>query len=119
MRNICCNVLSAVNTASQNGIVVDANQLVSGSFLAYFGDATATGTFKIQASNDPCPFGNTAANFTPTHWADIPSASVAIAAGASQLILIPNMAFRWVRAVYTRGSGGSTTVNVNMNALSV
>lgn len=120
MRNVCTNILSAVDTASQNGNVIDANQLISGSFMAYFGDITATGTFKIQASNDPCASGGPTANlFVPVNWVDIPSASVAVASGASVLITIAQMNYRWIRAVYTRSAGGSSTVNVNMNALSV
>lgn len=118
MRNTCVSILSAADTATVNGGATDANQIVSASFQSIFGDVTAVGTIKIQASNDPT-LGQPRANFTPTNWTDIPSASAAVAAGVAPLILIPNMAFSWVRAVYTRTSGGSTTVVVNMNALSI
>jgi hypothetical protein len=118
MRYINKNILSAADTSSQNGSKVDANQLVSASFAFRFGDAGANGTCKIQASNDPCAFGNLAADFTVTNWVDVPNASAAITSGASALITIANMSYRWIRAVYTRSSGGSTTVNCDMNALS-
>lgn len=121
MRNINCVVLSAVDTASQTGAAVDSNQLVSASFQAVFGDSGANGTLKIQASNDPYNAGYNypEGTFTPTNWVDIPSATATVTSGVSVIITIGQMAYRWVRAVYTRSSGGSTTVVVQMDALSV
>lgn len=119
MRNLCLNILSGDDSGSVTGGKIDANQLVSASFLGYFGDNTAAGTLKIQFSNDPTVSGNLAADFTPVNWADIPNASAAVSSGASVAILIANMSFRWIRAVYTRSGGGSTTVQCNMNALGI
>lgn len=123
MRNVNVVVLSGADTGSVNGNAVDANQLISGSFQAVFGDATAAGTLKIQASNDVAPVQYTSPSgvgvFTPSNWADIPSASASVTAGASVIISLAQMNYRWVRAVYTRTSGGSTTVTVSMNALSM
>lgn len=118
MRNINCNILTGSDASTINGIQVDANQLVSGSFHIYFGDVNAAGTFKLQASNDPCAYGNLAKDFTVTNWVDIPSQTATITAGASALLTIANMTYRWVRAVMTITTPGATTVNVNMNALS-
>lgn len=119
MRPLNCNVLSAVDTGSATGGKIDSNQLVSASFAAVFGDATAAGTVKIQASNDICTDGYQPATFTPTNWIDIPSATATISSGGSALILLTNLSYRWMRVVYTRSGGGSTTINVNMFALSV
>jgi hypothetical protein len=116
MRNECITILSAVDTSSQNGSAINANQLVSASFQPIFGDVTAAGTVKIQFSNDN---PGTAYNFTPTNWTDIPNATSAIASGVGPGIVIANMAFQFIRAVYTRTGGGSTTVIVNMNAIGV
>jgi len=121
MRNLNANILSAVDTASANGKLIDANQLVSASFQACFGDSSAVGTFKIQMSND-IDTDRYMANqdtFAPTHWTDIPSATVAISAGGSAVIVIPQMCFRWIRAVFVYASGGSSTINVDINALSM
>lgn len=117
MRNVCCNVLSAVDTASANGIQIDSNQLFSASFATYFGDATAAGTVKVQASNDPYPYGYIASDFVVTNWVDIPDATATISSGASAIISLPQLCYRWLRVVYTRASGGSTTINVNMNGI--
>lgn len=115
MRNVNCIAISAVDTASVNGSAIDANQLLSASFQSVFGDATAAGTVKIQASND---INNTSYNnnFTPTNWSDIPLATSTIASGVGPIILITNVCYQWIRAVYTRSGGGSTTIIVNMNA---
>ena len=118
MRNVTCNVLSAVDTASANGIQISSSQLISASWQIVFGDATAAGTFKIQASNDICNNLYETDNFVVTNWTDIPSATTSIASGASALITLSVINYAWVRAVFVRSGGGSTTVSVNMNALS-
>lgn len=116
MRQVNTLVLNAANTASQNGSQIDSNQLLFASFQAVFGDATAAGTFKLQASNDVAPIGYSGQTFTATNWTDIPNATASIASGASSLITLTSVPYRWVRAVYTRSSGGSTTVKVSMLA---
>lgn len=120
MRVINTNILSAIDTTSQNGVKIDSSQLLQASFQAIFADATAAGTVKIQASNDINTAGAfNAANFTPTNWSDIPSAVATVASGVCPLITLANMSFGWIRAVYTRTSGGSTTVNVVMFAVGI
>ena len=119
MRNVNCNILTGADTASINGIQVDANQLLSASFQAVFGDSSVAGTITIQGSNDVAPLQiSSSSTFVVTNWTAIPNASATITSGGSALITISGMCYRWVRAVFTYASGGSTTVNVNMNALS-
>ncbi len=120
MRNVNCTILSDSDTTSHNGTAVDSNQLVSASFQAIFGDVGANGTVKIQASNDTynARYNYPEGTFAPTNWVDVPNATATITSGSSGLITIANMSYRWIRAVYTRSSGGSTTITVNMNALS-
>lgn len=118
MRNLQYTILNDVDTATVTGAAINSGQWVSASFQSIFGDVTAAGTIKIQGSNDFSKAGTQMA-FTPTNWNDIPNATATIASGVGPMILIPNMAFEWVRAVYTRTSGGSTTVIVQANALSI
>lgn len=121
MRNNNCQVLSGADTGSVNGSQVDANQIISASFQIVFGDASAAGTFLLQGSNDIAPARNMTAidGFVVTNWTAIPSQTTSITGGASALLTIANSTYRWLRAVYTSASGGSTTVVVNMNALSM
>lgn len=119
MRFVNLNVLSAADTASATGIQVDSNQLIAASFHFYFGDSTAAGTVQVQASNDPYQDHYQASNFTVVHWANIPSASATITAGASAIIQISDFSYRWLRVIYTSSSGGSSTVTCNMFATSI
>jgi len=121
MRNAQIQILSDVDTSSQTGSAFDVGQVVSASFCPVFGDTEANGTVKIQCSNDnPASSGQALLNnFTPTNWNDIPNATSTISSGVGPAIVIGNMCFRYIRAVYTRSSGGSSTVVVNMNVLSI
>lgn len=110
MRNLVVNVLSAPSYSSTNGTQIDANQLVSASFQAVFGDTTAAGTFKLQASNDN-PSG--VVPFTATNWTDIPTQSASITSGTTAILTIANMCYRWIRAVYTDTAAGVQTVVVH------
>lgn len=119
MRKVSDTILSDVDTSSKNGSTVDSGQLISASFHFILGDTTAAGTFKVQASNDELGNGNPQ-TFAPTNWVDIPSASVTYTAGTTQgLVTIASMAYRWVRAVSTITTPGSTTVTCNLMAFSV
>lgn len=119
MKNLSSQVLFASNSVSQNGLQIDSNQLIAASFQFVFADATSIGTCKIQASNDLYQDRYQASNFTVTNWSDIPSQSITSTSGATALLTITNVVYRWMRAVYTSSSGGSTTVTVNMDALSL
>jgi hypothetical protein len=114
-------VLSAAisGTTPINGGKIDTNQLIQMSFQYYSTDATSAGTVKVQMSNDATPMGSyNAADFTPTHWSDIPSATGAVVAGVGAPILLSNMAYRWVRVVFTP-SAGTGVANVQYFGFSV
>lgn len=119
MRYVVATALNAVDTSSQQGAFIDSNQLISASFQSVFADVTAAGTVTIQASNDHATTASGAWTGTPSNWSDIPNATATVVAGVAPLILIPVMAFRWIRIVFTRSSGGSSTIVVNMMAMSI
>jgi len=118
MRHANFQALSGVDTGSVNGIQIDSNQLVMASFQAVFGDTSAVGTFKLQASNDICNDQYQPNTFIVTNWTDIPNQSASISAGGTALLTIDYCVYRWIRAVYVSASGGSSTVVVNANVLS-
>lgn len=118
MKILPVTILSAVDTGSATGSAINTNQMVRASFCPIFGDVSAAGTVKIQGSNDYPTSGLPNANaFTPTNWNDITGATSTISSGVGPAIVV-EMCFYWIRAVYTRSSGGSTTVKVFMFALS-
>lgn len=116
MRQVNNVILRAADNASQNSAVIDANQLINASFQAIFDDAGPTGTFKIQASLDVSAVGNP---FTPTNWIDIAGASASITLGSAALISINNMSYRWLRAVWTRASGGAADKNITVTLFAI
>jgi hypothetical protein len=80
--------------------VIDASYLMLAS-VAVTSTSTAVGTVKLQASND-------APNTTPSIWTDIPSATAAISAAGTVLIPKTDIAYEYIRVVYTSTSGSGT-----------
>jgi hypothetical protein len=118
MRQLNVNVLSAANTASRNGVQIDSNQLINISFQLVQGDGVAAGSLVIQGSNDVCPVGQAnSGNFVVTNWSQINT--TAQAAGSSVIVQLSNVSYRWLRAVWTSTTPGTTTVNVNMFGMGV
>lgn len=110
-------ILSGSDNQSITGSAIDGSQLISLSAQASFGDAQAAGTFKLQASNDILRQGYNPSNFTPTNWVDIPNQSANITSGTSSLLTVSQMAYRWVRAVWTMtGTGVQTIVPLSAGA---
>lgn len=123
MRQVNDIVLPATadtSTKTVNGSTLDTNQMVDMSFHCVVSDATAAGTFKLQASNDVAPLQISGPNFVPTNWVDIPSQSVVMTAGTQQgLLTLSNVAYRWVRAVFIVTTLGTGTVQVSRLGIGV
>lgn len=117
MRQVNVNVLQGANTATVTGVQIDSNQLIDVSFHLVVGDASAAGTFLIQASNDVCAVGQAnSGNFVVSNWATV--STTAQAAGNQQLIIqLSNISYRWIRAVWTHTTSGTAGVSVNMFAV--
>lgn len=122
MRNFNAQALTGVENTTVNGTQFDSNQWVSASFHLFCSTGSGAGTLKLQASNDTVAQGSAYATpqvpLTVTNWVDIPNQAVTVASGASGLLTIPNMTYRFIRAVWT-GTGGVGTATVNVNALSI
>lgn len=118
MRNVNALILSASDATSQTSIAIVSDQLVSASFQSVFGDTSAAGTIKIQASNDinNAMYNN---NFIPTNWSDISSATSTVVAGVAPIIFLPNLSYQYLRVVFTSSAAGSTTIKVSMSAFGV
>ena len=122
MKQVYATILNANADASRNGTAWNTNQLVSASFQTITADTTASGTIKIQFSNDnpnPSGKGSVSGTFTPTNWTDIPNATATMTAGVTPGIVIPNMCFGYVRAVFTRSGGTTVPIQVLAFGLSV
>lgn len=118
MRNAQVPIMTGTDVATKNGTAIDAGQVVSASFQITFSDTDIDGTLKLQACNDRVDNRN-ATNGQLVNWSDIPSASSTVTNGVAAMIVIPNMAFSFIRAVLTATTPGTGTVTVNMNSLSI
>ncbi len=108
MRQVNKEIINATDAASASSDQIDSNQLINASFQIAFGDTHAAGTFKLQASNTVGLVGPT--TFPTPSWTDIPNQSATITSGTSAILSLSNMAFRWIRAVYT-STANYTQVN--------
>lgn len=78
---------------------------------------TPTGTIKLQASNDPetndtMPLGTPQP--TPTNWTDISGSSFSLSASGNTMWNVHDVAYNYVRVVYTDSSGGTSTATMNV-----
>ena len=115
-------VSGVADTGSFTSGAIWSRQWVTGTFMAYFSEATAAGTIQLQFSDD-APGGNALpqSDFTPTNWMNVPgtTATATIVAGASGVVYTPvNFVAQWYRIVFTR-TGGAGTFSVSYNALFV
>lgn len=114
MRQATLEIMSGDDSGNITGSAFNMQQAVSGSIVPICGDVTATGTLKVQISNDLV-----LNNAAPTNWADLPNATSAISSGVGPAIMLNNMAYAYLRVVYTRSSGGTTTLKARLNYLSI
>lgn len=77
--------------------------------------STATGTLKLQYSNDPQAV---ISGGQPTNWSDIPSASVSVAGAGVYGFAQIDLCYAWIRAVYTNATN-SGTVSVQFQGLGI
>lgn len=71
---------------------------------------TPTGTFKLQASNDPVYASNIPAGArVVTNWTDVASSSQVVSAAGSVMWSATDAMYNYVRVVYTDASGGAST----------
>lgn len=100
-------ILNAANAATnQNSTAVNV-QLARFASVQAVVTGSATGTLKLQVSNDD--------NGSPTNWSDLTGATVSVSGAGVYLIPAQNMSYQFIRAVYTAASGtGTITVNAHM-----
>lgn len=106
--------VGAVLNTTINSLAMQLNEMVNFSVQIVF-TGTPTGSFKLQASDDPVPKqtmtpgANGVVTFTPVHWSDIANSSFTVTAAGDVMWDYNNRGFTYVRAVYTDTSSGSST----------
>lgn len=99
------NALSVVTNQTSSAILTDYVLSVSAQAVM---SGTPTGTLKLQGSNDLAVANATV--FVPTNWTDIPVTSQTITAAGTSLIPKTELAYQYIRAVYTSTSTGVQTI---------
>lgn len=82
---------------------------------------TPTGTISLQGSNDP-ETNDTQTNVTahlppavgPTNWSTIANSSFVLSASGVEMWNVHDVAYNYVRVVYTDASGGTSTATMNI-----
>lgn len=69
---------------------------------------TPTGTFSLQGSCDPIPQARIE-EITPTNWSTIINSSIAVSVAGNLMWNVADIAYNYVRVVYTDTSGGTST----------
>lgn len=100
-----------VLNATANGPAMPLKNILLYSIMCII-TGTPTGTIKLQASNDPetndsMPSANPQPS--PTNWADIANTSVVVSAAGNTMYNVADVAYNYVRVVYTDGSSGVST----------
>lgn len=99
--------VTALNAAdastNQTSSAIDAREMVYVT-IHNTSTGTATGTVKLQGSNDQVLSGTG----TPVNWVDISGATVSVTAASQTTIPVQLCGFMYIRAVYTVSAGTGT-----------
>lgn len=108
MRQVNDHIIPVQAAATVTTAAITALNLVEAS-AQITATGAASGTLKMQASNDDIPNG------PPVNWSDIPNATIAVSASGSFLIPKTDLCYQYVRLVYT--NAGTGTISVVFKAL--
>lgn len=78
---------------------------------------TPTGTIKLQASNDPETNSTMPGGIPqplPINWVDIANSSFSLSAAGETMWNVTDVAYNYVRVVYTDSSSGASTATMNI-----
>lgn len=107
----------------QNGPPIAIQRMSSASVAAVMASATtASGTLKVQWSNDVPPGGAglLSGNFQPTNWNDIPGAVATISSNGQTGIPAFALAYYFIRTVWTPdGSQQGGTIAAQVHSIGV
>lgn len=97
---------AVTNSSTKTSAVIDAAFILQGTIIATFSDGAAGGTLVLQGSNDPA--SQTPGGEGPQTWVSVPNTSQTVASGATTLIPLTQLCFRWLRLSWTSSAGAGT-----------
>lgn len=115
MKYTRCTLLSpTADAASVTSAPFDLNQIYKLSAQVVVGTGTATGTLKIQVSNDPVPVGYIFQDTGFVNWSDL-MPEMAIDSSGAFLYAEMDMCYRALRFVYTNTDPGPGTPTASIS----
>ncbi len=100
--------------ANSNGVAVELKNVFMYAITATI-TGTPTGTLKLQASSDPLTDTTIPlTNSQPTNWVDITDSSFTVTSAGNSMWNVRDVAYNWVRVVYTDASGGASTATMDI-----
>lgn len=98
------SIIAQPASSNYNTLAININQIYQGS-AQFLATGSAAGSFKLQASNDEPVQGN------PINWTDITSQTISITGIGSYLIPKFDLAYNFLRGVFTSTATGVQTVS--------
>ena len=108
MRTVTYAAIEAEPSSSLVSEAIPVTQSTQVTVVVTVTGSTGAGTVSLEASNDSGSTAFPIGEFVPTNWVAVPNASVAISGDGQYLVPVTNLAFQFLRVVFTRtsGSGG-------------
>lgn len=109
--------LNAADASADASYVWNTASVIQASLQCVVTGAS-TGTLKLQFSNDvtdPTSPNGTA----PSNWTDISGASITVAAAGVTGLPKMDLAYGWIKVVWTKNNGSAGTISVNLRAVGV
>lgn len=95
--------------ANSNSTYVPLKNIIMYSIAAII-TGTPTGSLKLQASNDPETNDSVPlSGAPPTNWTDVANSTVAVSAAGNTMWNVADVAYNYVRVIYTDSSSGAST----------
>lgn len=105
MRSNSYTAIAGSTSSSLTSAPIPVSQMTQFSVIvSVAGDNTAAGTVTVQASND-VGTGFPVTESSPSPWVTLPGVSAVVSGNGQVLIPITNVAYQFIRVVYTRSAG--------------
>jgi hypothetical protein len=110
MRTVTYTAIEAEPSTSLTSAAIPVDQATQTTVVVTLDSTTGAGTVSIEASNDDPSSAFPVGEFVPTNWVAVPNASVAVSGDGQYLVPLTNLAFQFIRVVFTRTSGSGGTL---------
>ena len=101
-----------VMNTTLHGIAMSVQKALNFSIQVVF-TGTPTGSFFLEASDDPYVIGANGTLNLPTNWTTVANSSQSVSAAGNVMWDYGQCGFNWIRVSYTDSSGGTSTAVIS------